>query len=360
MDGPVFDAMLKTALEEALRQDMEETPAPPPLSRRQRKRMRRLLSNPESAWAPEMETGRRLRNPARWLAAAVIAALLTGAAAASLVLGGGERFRQMFEEDVWAADYYGNAADTEQLLGMGAGMDTTLVESGGLRFEMLDAIFDGQIAMLDLRMTVLDKALTEQLRENGPLFRDMELLWEDSGDMTSWGYSARSWEMSEDLEEGEYSLIFSIGGEDLSAGGQCGIHFGDLVYYNEQGREEVLLPGEWDLSVTLRPTELLRLEPGAVCRVNGVDWILDNVVLSPLALGLDFHREEDGRHSDWSPARDLSIRLKSGETLDVRGSRSEARNDSRVDVRIEFPMPLDLEQAESLQVCGVDIPLHES
>ena len=34
MDGPVFDAMLKNALEEALRQDADETPAPPPPSRR--------------------------------------------------------------------------------------------------------------------------------------------------------------------------------------------------------------------------------------------------------------------------------------------------------------------------------------
>lgn len=322
--------------------------------------MRRLLAEPRSVRAPEMKTGRRLRNPTRCLAAAVIAALLTGAAAAGFALGNGERFRRMFEEDIWAAGYYGNAANTEQLLDMGAGMDTTLVESGGLRFEMLDAIFDGQIAMLDLRMTVLDRALAERLLENGPLFQDMELLWEDSEDMMSWGYSARSWEVSEELEEGEYSLIFSVSGEDLSTGGRCSIRLRDLVYYNEHKQEEVLLPGEWTLSITLRPTEMIRLEPKAVCRVNGVDWILDNVVLSPLALGLAFHREDGGRHSDWSPARDLSIRLKSGKTLDVHGSRSEARSDSRVDARIEFPMPLDLEQAESLRVCGVDIPLLES
>ena len=45
MDGPVFDAMLKTALEEALRRDIEETAAPPPPSRRQRRRMRGLLAD---------------------------------------------------------------------------------------------------------------------------------------------------------------------------------------------------------------------------------------------------------------------------------------------------------------------------
>lgn len=73
---------------------------------------------------------------------------------------------------------------------LGAGMDTTLVESGGLRFEMLDAIFDGQIAMLDLRMTVLDLALTEKLRAYGPQFQDLDLMHEnieDSEYVLSWG-----------------------------------------------------------------------------------------------------------------------------------------------------------------------------
>ena len=48
MDGPIFDAMLKTALEEALREDMKDLDSLPPVrqSRRQRKRMRKLLADP--------------------------------------------------------------------------------------------------------------------------------------------------------------------------------------------------------------------------------------------------------------------------------------------------------------------------
>lgn len=360
MDGPVFDAMLKTALEEALRRDMEETHAPPP-SRRQRQRMRRLLAAPGGARGrfSEIGTERRPRNPARWLAAAVIAALLTGAAAAGLALGGGERFRRMFDENTWAADYYGNAADTGQLLDMGAGMDTTLVESGGLRFEMLDAIFDGQRAMVELRMTVLDPDLLEPLRENNAHFQDTDILLENGRDVMSWGYSAASWETEEDLEEGEYSLIFSINDEALNAGGRCNIRLRDLARFNRDAEQEILLAGEWTLSITLRPTEVLRLEPGAVCRVNGVDWTLDSVTLSPLALSLAFHREEGGRYSSWSPCRDLSVRLKNGEVLDLKGSRCEGRSDTRVDARIEFLIPLDLDQADSLHICGAEIPLRE-
>ena len=77
MDGPVFDAMLKTALEEALRQDLEEAPPAPRPSRRHRRRMRRLLDGYANR---ETGCGWR-RRPARWLAVVVIAARLTGTAA---------------------------------------------------------------------------------------------------------------------------------------------------------------------------------------------------------------------------------------------------------------------------------------
>lgn len=357
MDGPVFDAMLKTALEEALRRDIEEAPEIPTPSRRQRQRMRRLFASRRGA--PFPQGGRRPRNPARWLAAVIIAALLTGAAAAGLALGGGERFRQMFEKEAWAAGYYKDAADTEQLLELGTEMDTVLVESAGLRFEMLDAIFDGQLAMAEVRMTLLDPALLESLREDGFRFGETEILLEDGRNVGSWGYSCTSWETEEELEEGQYSLIFSVSDEALGAGGRCGICLRDLVCGFGQ-EQETLLAGEWTLSITLRPTEVLHLEPEAVCRVNGVDWILDGVTLSPLALGLTFHREDEGgRYSRWSPCRDLAIRLKSGEVLELKGTTGVGASDTQVEARVEFLVPLDLERVESLRVCGAEIPLRE-
>lgn len=365
MDGPVFDAMLKNALEEALRQDVEEAPAPSPPAWQQRRRMRRLLADPRAVRGgfPETEAARRFRNPARYLAVVVIAALLTGAAAAGLVLGGGERFRQMFERDGWAADYYGNAVDTTQLLDMGAEMDTAFLESGGLRFEMLDAVFDGQLAMVELRLTILDPAVLECLQEENPAFREAEILLENGGQVEFWGYSSSSREEGGDpegaLEKGQYSLVFTIHDEDLNTGGRCSIRLRDLTLFGAEGEQTPLLAGEWTLSITLRPTEVLRLEPNAVCRVNGVDWILDGVTLSPLALGLTFHREEGGRYSRWAPYKGLAIRLKSGEVLDIKGSTGIGSSDTHIDVHVEFLMPLDLERADSLLVCGVEIPLRE-
>lgn len=365
MDGPVFDAMLKTALEEALRRDIEEAPAPSSPSRRQRKRMRRLLADPQSAWPFEAGTQRRLWNPAHCLAAVVVAALLTGAAAAGFALGGGERFRRMFEEDTWSADYYGTAADTEQLLNMGAGMDTALVESQGLRFEMLDAVSDGQTAMLELRVTVLDPELLARLSEDEgtAFFMKTEVCSEDGEDVGSVGFSSRSWKLEDSLEEGQYSMLCSFTGESLSLGGRYDLRLEDFTLFPQgPGQGDVLREGPWTLSVTLLPKEVLRLEPGAVCRANGVDWILDSVTLSPLSLALTFHREDDGgRRSDWFgwAYKSLSIRLKSGEVLELRGTTGVGSSNTQMDMQVEFLMPLDLEQVESLHVCGVDIPLHE-
>lgn len=352
MDGPVFDAMLKNALEEALRRDAEEAPEVPAPSRRQRRRMRRLLADPRAhAWEREE---RRIRNPARWLAVVAVAALLTGVAAAGFALGGGELFRERFEASGWAGAYR-SAADTEQLLSLGAEMDTTLVESGGLRLEMQDAVFDGQMAMIAVRMTVLDPVALARLREeNAGYFGMTEIVTESGQAVGSHGYSTSK------EREGQYNLIFTLSDESLGAGGRCSLHLRDLVYQDEAADYErkTLLPGEWTLTITLRPTEVLRLEPNQICRANGVDWVLESLTLSPLALRMSFYRREEGRYSDWGPYKNLTIHLKNGEVLDMKGcSTGIGASDRAMDVQVEFPMPLDMEQLDYLRVCGVDIPL---
>lgn len=360
MDGPVFDAMLKTALEEALRRDMEEAPDIPAPSRRQRKRMRRLLTGPYSGaeGAAEPETARKSRNPARWLAAVIVAALLTGAAA-GLALGGGERFLELFEKNEWAAGYYKGAADAEQILDMGAGVDAPLAEAGGLRVELLDAVSDGQVAMLEVRITALDPELLERLDNSGMLLFAEKSFQPEEGEAAKYlGGECRSWELEEDLDEGQYSMLLSFGGESISAGGRCSFRLEDLVLFPKEAKSGEVIPmGPWTLSVTLRPAEVLRLEPGAVCRTSGIDWILEDVSLSPLSLWLDFYREDGGRYSDWVPYKDLALCLKNGEVLDVKGTTRSGISNSHLKIEVLFPVPLDLEQVESLRVWGTDIPL---
>lgn len=106
MDGPVFDAMLKTALMEALEEDLKDldtVPAKRP-SVRQRRRMRRMRADPwryarilaHGEEPAGKEPAGRKRRPVRWLLVAVIAAILAGTAA-SYALQGGEFFRRMFD-----------------------------------------------------------------------------------------------------------------------------------------------------------------------------------------------------------------------------------------------------------------------
>lgn len=363
MDGPVFDAMLKTALEEALRRDLEEAPEVPAPSRRQRKRMRRLLAELDSgaAGAAEPETAWKPRNPARWLSVVIVAALLTGAAA-GLALGGGERIRELFEKNEWAADYYKGAADTEQVLDMGGGINVPAAEAGGLCVEILDAVSDGQVAMLEVRVTVLDPELLERLRDSSMLLFAEKTFQSEEGEAAEYvGGECRFWELEEELEEGQYSMLLSFGGESISAGGRCSFRMEDLVLFPKGTRSGEVIPmGPWDLSVTLRPAEVLRLEPGAVCRTSGIDWILESVNLSPLSLWLDFYREDGGRYSDWVPYKELALYLKNGEVLDVKGTTRVGTSNDHLKIEVLFPVPLNLEQVASLRVWGgVEIPLRE-
>ena len=51
--------------------------------------------------------------------------------------------------------------------------------------------------------------------------------------------------------------------------------------------------------------------------------------------------------------------MKGGEVLELHGSTGVSSTNTHMDVQKEFHMPLDLEQVESLLVCGVEIPLWE-
>lgn len=355
MDGPVFDSMLKTALEEAIRLDAEEGPAPPRPSRRHRRRMRNMLADP---WGYArrvrsrgvLRRGRRLS--ARWIAAIAVAALLTGTAA-GIALRGGETIRQMFESSPWA-DAYGGASDTEQLLDLGGALDTAVVESGGLRFEMLDAVSDGQMAMVSVRLTVQEK-LEELLAANrGVSFGDMAIVSERGEEAGMYGLSSSPWtaEGQEELEPGQYLLIFTINDLALAQGGKYEIRIKDLA---GEGRKPIL-SGEWTLGVTLRPAQVLELRPNRVCRLNGADWTLERLTLSPLAMTMDFRCQGGEWDHHWNFLDDISLNLRNGLVVGDC-STGASGNDSSLELTLEFHMPMDVSQIQSVTVCGEEIPL---
>lgn len=367
MDGPVFDNMLKIALEEALRQDIMEAPEIPAPSPRQRRRMRRLLTAPASVCSAGAEMTHRPRIPGRWLAAAVIAALLTGAAATGLSLGNGAWFRQWFDESLWAADYYGGAADTEQLLGMGVEMASSTVESDGMRLEVFDAVFDGQRLMMFVRMTFLDPTLLEKTQRGSEWigFDQVELLPEDGGEFplsagvrSLHSFSALPW-TEEEPEEGTYPLLFQFDLGGLDEGGPAQLRMTNLILWPASGLAETW-PGEWTLSMTLKPTKALYLKEKQACRVDGADWVLDGLSLSPLTLRMEAHCLSEQRKTPWYPFSDIAIHMKTGEIIDQQGcSATAGYGGRRITGRLDFALPLDLEQVDYVHLFGMDIYLEE-
>lgn len=370
MDGPIFDAMLKTALEEALRQDMEELEKTPEIrqSRRQKRRMRQMLADPWSyarrqAAAPEKAPARR-RNPARWAAVVVVAALLTGTAA-GYALRGGDFFQRMFDASPWAARY-GGAADTEQLLDMGSDALGAVAADETLRLELVDAVSDGQFAMAAVRLTVLDQTVLEEMGMDFPQFleTDISKVSGDPGDegIKSYGVSVRPWRDETGPAEGQYLLVFSISSRDLSDGGVYRIDLQDLGVFGEDGYQ-VLSPGTWAMEVSLRPGKAAALYPEIACELGGADWVLEKLTCSALALRMEFRGPEAAEVSfrDMDMGLDISLRMRDGRIIGkedyVRGISGSPEH---MDVTLEFQMPINVEEIESVTVCGQEIFFEES
>lgn len=365
MDGPIFDAMLKTALEEALRQDMEELEKKPGVrqSRRQRKRMKQMLADPcgyvrRQSAAPEKSPVRR-RNPVRWAAVAVVAALLTGTAA-GYALRGGAFFQRMFDTSPWAAQY-GGAADTEQLLDMGGESLGAVVEDETLRLELVDAVSDGQFAMVAIHMTVLDQAVLEELGREFPHFFETDI-YRASGEpgtdtVSGFGTSIRRWGGPDSPETGGYSLIFSIDDSALTGGGDYRIAMRDLGVFSGDGYE-TLSAGTWTMEVSLLPGEVVTRTPERLCEISGTDWVLERVTCSALALKLEFRSLEETELS----FRDLDVHLapeiwlKNGMSIGSEGySCGIVGSSDYIDMTLEFQMPIDVEEIERVSVCGQEI-----
>lgn len=343
MDGPLFDAMLKTALEEALRQDAEEAAGRVPRpSVKHRKRMWSLLAG---SW-----------KPVRWAAALALAALLTGTAA-GYALGGGVIFQRMFDESPWAS-VYGGAADTEQLLDMGGQFDTVVEESNGLRFEMLDAVSDGQMAMVSVRLTVLENLEAIQDDPGKMSFAEYRIAPVSGGALSSYGLSTCAWPYGDGLQKGQYELLFTMNDTVLAQGGTYEICLTDFCAGPEGA---TLFPGAWTLAVTLQPAGVRTLYPGRTCRIDGGDWRLERLAVSPLALTMEFRSLEKRDRIGLGILEDAAVHMADGQVI-RREDCTFGLNGSPESIRLtmEFQMPLDVGQIQSVTVCGEEIFLDET
>ena len=366
MDERVFDALLKNALEEAARQDAEEAPRVEE-SWRQRRRMREMLADPEG-YRRRLESGDDRRRSgrrgrfSRYVAVAVIAALLGGTAAA-YTLRGGAFFRDMFERSGWA-ELYGDAADTEQLLEMGGGNVGAVVEDEVLRFEILDVVSDGQFAMVSVRCTLLDEGLKEELETSYETdlirFQDVSITDENGNGPTAYGVRFDFPGKREDLGPYQYGLIFSFSNSGTPLSGRYTIVLKGLAANGEKSDGALLATDAWTLEAMLPVTDAEAYELDMPCTIDGQPGVLERLSLSPLALGMEFRLPEDAGGEAYRIFSETVIHLRSGGAIDhggyscgVSGGGGSAR------VMLEFQMPLDLDQVESIQVCGEEILLDD-
>lgn len=265
MNEQLFDAMLRTALEEALEEDCREAPAEQKhtghTSLRQRRRMRRMLADPwgyerRSRAAKQMEAQQKMqvKTPVRHLRWPVLAAavLLLTVSVTGYALRGGAFFQSFFEKSPWAEDYAGTA-DTEQLTELGGTGIGAVAEDEHLRLDCWTPFRRGKRAGGGAG----DGESTELLEKYGIerlVFLNIEGSFFDSGSSSvSWTYPVDD----HSLDNNQYLMIIGSSQNEADTKRECDITFRDLglVEYtgeNESVRKEtVLLSGSWTLRMTL-------------------------------------------------------------------------------------------------------------
>ena len=374
MNEQVFDAMLRTALEEALEEDVREAeaslPAAPRPSARQRRRMRKMLADPwryerrsRSAEPPKEEAPRRTHTPrqVRWGVVAAVIVLLTGTAA-GYALQGGAFFRSFFDQSAWAEDYRG-AADTEQVLKMGGTGVGAVAEDENFRIELLDAISEGETAMAAVKITVKNPDLLAQAAgEDGSgygYFLHMGgSFFERGSSQTSYIYP----DADRDLEENQMLLIFRTSGNQVNAGKSVSIDFCDYGYERYTGKEQeirneiVLVPGVWTLRMELDFDGGILLEKHETVALEQVEITVNSVRVTALSVGVNFRCPQDSFEDVCEALHGAVIRMQNGTEIPYSGF-TLCGSDEDCEALYEFELPVDREEIAALVVDGQEISL---
>ena len=363
MDEPIFDAMLKNALQEALEEDLRQMENPPRLhlSLRHRWRMRRMLADPWRyarrlrAEEPRRQTARRRMLPRRWVLAAVIAALLAGTAA-GYAIRGGEFLRSVFDRSPWAEEYAG-AADTEQLLDMGGELLNTVIEDEHFRFELLDAVSEGENAMAAVRLTVLDTQMLEEAF--GAVTVAPGYFLDRSGTFFETSSSSTSYRYPEDdptLADNQMLMIFTSSGNAAGEDRHCTITFRDFGYCEDvsagEESEVVLVPGEWTLEMELSFDGGLVLTGSWPLDIADTRAVIEEIQVSALSLSMKIRCDWAEFDAVGELLRDTEICMEDGCRVPYTGLSIGGGGDGRIHVRYSFGMPLDRERVTGLDISG--------
>lgn len=391
-----FDRVLRDALMEAMREDLAAQPdreEPVPLSRRQRRRMKKMLSDPgEYYWSyvrsaagksnltERADTSepvnfadlrRHKTRLMRLVVAVVIAAVLAGSALA-YTLTGGEFFRRMFQLQAQEQGQNSSYMDTDQLLEMGGSNVGAVQDTKEFRFELVDAVSSGNSAMIAVRVTA--KKMEDFPRETSPHYRNYSFMDLD-GTLFGDGASTAGWHYvfsDEDqiLRKNEFFLIFSVtSGEEIPAGTYT-LNLHDFGYSDDENHSVVLYKGDWILSISLGDgaRHSRTIEMNKTYQQDGCGYVLEDVTVTPLSLTMNFHCDSDDQDCAkkfYDRLRGTQITLKDGTVVDSSrfccGCSSAGSNGHwTITVNLEFNVPLPVKSIDSVALgdgtIKIDLP----
>ena len=131
---------------------------------------------------------------------------------------------------------------------------------------------------------------------------------------------------------------------------------------------QTVIEGSWDMSFPLNYEDAsIELSAGQRTKLDGIDVAIDSVVLSPIAIVVEYTADEPLMTKDEETGKrrgsagidvPITVNLRNGSSIDVPSVG--AMNDGGATKRradLMFDKILDLDQVKSVTVGGVEIPM---
>lgn len=164
--------------------------------------------------------------------------------------------------------------------------------------------------------------------------------------------------------------------KECKTGGTARVEFGNL-YYSNGGEEKLLAEGRWELRFAFEFEDTsVSLPAGQTFELNGMDFAIDQITLSPIALRVDYTVDSEvqwsdapsGRQSDEDSAQmkkyfesvQITVNKKDGTSIDMSNAGGSIKPDNGKTVCQKgnmFEEVVPLEDIVSITVAGIDIPV---
>lgn len=236
----------------------------------------------------------------------------------------------------------------------------TAVEKNGLRLEVKQAVGDGHRVYAVFELT----SLTDLKMDRTCGFQEYEVEWSEEYGHSGISIDAEQNSVSKDGKTLRFGVEFTMDRQVYDQ--NIVMRFEDFgkIFFIPKEETEVLAEGVWIIDFPLKYKKVSKTcNTDVLIQVKSGSVRLEKIDISPMSCFLEFHAAEysEELRESWADGLHPKIRMKDGSVVSFRtrgASWTESGKTSRGTLEGNFSRLIDMEQMESLILCGEEIPLN--